>query len=192
VRQLIFSVAFNTREENMSPGILHRNRWPRRAAVATVFGAVMACGLAAADDRADKDDAHRVKTDTPIKHLIVFIGENRTFDHIYATYKPKHGQSVANLLSKGIIFSTGIPGPHYILSQQFQIKQPYPSTYFIDALPPTTKGKTLYQQSPLTPTFPVPNTGSVPPRAERARPGSSAVRPNSRAGLGAADNRAVA
>jgi phospholipase C len=176
----------------MSPGILHRNRWPRRAAVATVFGAVMACGLAAADDRADKDDAHRVKTDTPIKHLIVFIGENRTFDHIYATYQPKHGQSVANLLSKGIIDSEGMRGPHYIHSQQFQIKQPYPSTYFIDALPPTTKGKTLYQQSPLTPTFPVPNTGSVPPRAERARPGSSAVRPNSRAGLGAADNRAVA
>jgi phospholipase C len=70
----------------MSPGILHRNRWPRRAAVATVFGAVMACGLAAADDRADKDDAHRVKTDTPIKHLIVFIGENRTFDHIYPAF----------------------------------------------------------------------------------------------------------
>ena len=85
----------------MSLGILNRNRWPRRAAVATVFGAVMACGLAAADDRADKGDtAHRVKTDTPIKHLIVFIGENRSFDHMFATYQPKHGQSVANLLSR--------------------------------------------------------------------------------------------
>ena len=61
----------------MSLGILNRNRWPRRAAVGVVFGAVMSCGLAAADDRADKDDAaHRAKTDTPIKHLIVFIGEN--------------------------------------------------------------------------------------------------------------------
>ena len=145
----------------MSPGILNRNRWPRRAAAGAVFGAVMSCGLAAADDRADKDDAaHRVKTDTPIKHLIVFIGENRTFDHIYATYQPKHGQSVANLLSKGIIDSEGMRGPHYIHSQQFQINQPYPSTYFIDAL--VTKGKTLYQQSPLTPTFPVPNTAYVP------------------------------
>jgi phospholipase C len=144
----------------MSPGILNRNRWPRSAAVGAVFGAVMACGLAAADDRADRDDAHRVKTDTPINHLIVFIGENRTFDHIFATYQPKHGQTVANLLSKGIIFSTGIPGPHSILSQQYQINQPYPSTYFIDAL--ATAGKTLYQQSPLTPTFPVPNTAYVP------------------------------
>ncbi len=56
---------------------------------------------------------------------------------------------------------SGIPGPHFILSQQYQINQPYPSTYFIDAL--VTKGKkTLYQQSPLTPTFPVPNTAYVP------------------------------
>jgi phospholipase C len=75
-------VVFNTREEIMSPGILNRNRWSRRAAAGTVFGAVMACGLAAADERADKDDPHRVRTDTPIKHLIVFIGENRSFDHI--------------------------------------------------------------------------------------------------------------
>ncbi len=28
-------------------------------------------------------------TATPIKHLIVLIGENRTFDHIFATYVPK-------------------------------------------------------------------------------------------------------
>ena len=42
-------------------------------------------------------------TTTPIKHVIVLIGENRTFDHVFATYKPKHGQSVSNLLSKGII-----------------------------------------------------------------------------------------
>jgi hypothetical protein len=62
----------------MSQGTLNRNRWPRGAAVGTVFGAVMACGLAAADPKADKDDAaHRVRTDTPIKHLIVLIGENR-------------------------------------------------------------------------------------------------------------------
>jgi phospholipase C len=88
------------------------------------------------------------------------IGENRTFDHIFATYQPKHGQSIANLLSEGIIHKSGIPGPHFIRSLQYQINQPYPSTYFIDAL--VTKGKTLYQQSPLTPPFPVPNTAYVP------------------------------
>ncbi|MDQ6703853.1 MAG: hypothetical protein M3Z96_12580, partial [Pseudomonadota bacterium] len=105
-------------------------------------------------------DRDRKRTETPIKHLIVFIGENRSFDHMFATYQPKHGQSVANLLSNGIIFSTGIPGPHYIRSQQYQINQPYPPTYFIDAF--VTKGKTLYRQSPLTPTFPAPNTAYVP------------------------------
>lgn len=26
------------------------------------------------------------KTVTPIKHVIVIIGENRTFDHVFATY----------------------------------------------------------------------------------------------------------
>jgi hypothetical protein len=155
----------------MSQGTLNRNRWPCRAAVGTVFGAVMACGLAAADPKADKDDAaHRVRTDTPIKHLIVLIGENHTFDNIFATYQPKHGQSVANLLSNGIILSTGIPGPHYIRSQQYQINQPYPSKYFIDAL--ATKGKTLYQQSPLTP----PSRYRIPPMCRACRARSARVR----------------
>lgn len=27
------------------------------------------------------------RTATPIKHVIVIIGENRTFDHVYATYR---------------------------------------------------------------------------------------------------------
>jgi hypothetical protein len=81
----------------------------------------------------------------------LFIGENRTFDHIYATYQPKHGQSVANLLSKGIIDSEGMRGLNYMPSQQFQINQPYPSTYFIDAL--VTAGKTGYLQSPGVPPF---------------------------------------
>src|SRR5690349_5157445 len=34
------------------------------------------------------------KTQSPIKHVIVIIGENRTFDHVFATYQPKHGQQV--------------------------------------------------------------------------------------------------
>jgi len=42
-------------------------------------------------------------TTTPIKHVIVIIGENRTFDHVFATYQPKRGQSVWNLLSEGIV-----------------------------------------------------------------------------------------
>jgi phospholipase C len=58
-------------------------------------------------------------TKTPIKHVIIIIGENRTFDHVYATYKPKAGQSISNLLSKGIVNANGKPGPNYALSAQF-------------------------------------------------------------------------
>jgi phospholipase C len=95
----------------MPIGNLNRNRWQRGAAVGAVFGVALSCGYAVSDATADMNNAaHRVKTDTPIKHLIVLIGENRTFDHIFATYQPKQGQSVANLLSKGIIYPSGIPG----------------------------------------------------------------------------------
>ena len=91
----------------MPIGNLNRNRWQRRAAVGAVFGVALSCGYAVTDATADKDDAaNHVKTDTPIKHLIVLIGENRTFDNIFATYQPKQGQSVANLLSNGIILKT--------------------------------------------------------------------------------------
>jgi phospholipase C len=58
-------------------------------------------------------------TTTPIKHVIVIIGENRTFDHVYGTYTPKEGETVSNLLSKGIVKANGKPGPNYSLSAQF-------------------------------------------------------------------------
>ena len=55
---------------------------------------------------------------TPIKHVIVLIGENRTFDHAFGTYVPKAGQTVSNLLSKGIINADGTPGPNFAQSAQ--------------------------------------------------------------------------
>jgi phospholipase C len=58
-------------------------------------------------------------TASPIKHVIVIIGENRSFDHVFATYKPKAGETVSNLLSKGIIKEDGTPGPNYSLSAQY-------------------------------------------------------------------------
>ncbi len=59
------------------------------------------------------------KTGSPIKHVIVIIGENRTFDHLFATYVPRDGERVDNLLSKGIINKDGSPGPNYAKAQQF-------------------------------------------------------------------------
>ncbi len=58
-------------------------------------------------------------TTTPIKHVIVIIGENRTFDHVFGTYTPKAGETISNLLSKGIVKADGKPGPNYSLSAQF-------------------------------------------------------------------------
>jgi phospholipase C len=67
--------------------------------------------------------SHDAATATPIKHVIVIIGENRSFDHVFATYVPKHGETVNNLLSEGIIALNGskaaIPGPNFNNAQQF-------------------------------------------------------------------------
>jgi acid phosphatase len=57
---------------------------------------------------------------TPIKHLIVIVGENRTFDHLFATYRPSGKSAVMNLLSEGIINSDGSPGPNFAKAQQWQ------------------------------------------------------------------------
>jgi hypothetical protein len=52
--------------------------------------------------------------------VIVIIGEKRTFDVIFATYKPEPGETVDNLLSKGIIDADGTPGPNYSFSDRGQ------------------------------------------------------------------------
>src|SRR5271156_5727595 len=62
------------------------------------------------------------ETASPIKHVIVIIGENRSFDHVFATYVPRPGQKVHNLLSEGIIQldanKNAIPGPTFHKAQQ--------------------------------------------------------------------------
>ena len=46
-------------------------------------------------------DANESGTMTPIKHVIVIIGENRTFDHIFATYEPVgNGETIWNFCPK--------------------------------------------------------------------------------------------
>src|SRR5262245_46362549 len=67
----------------------------------------------------DSEDRSRF-TRTPIKHVILIIGENRTFDHVFATYTPPKGQTVWNLLSKGIVNKDGTPGPNVALARQWQ------------------------------------------------------------------------
>jgi phospholipase C len=84
-------------------------------AVTTSLVALVA-NLGAPFAAAQDHDGH--PTATPIKHVIVIIGENRTFDHIFATYQPRHGERVSNLLSKGIVNPDGTPGPNFFLASQ--------------------------------------------------------------------------
>jgi len=81
----------------------------------------------------DNDDRGRneKETETPIKHVIVLIGENRTFDHVFATYVPKSKDSISNLLSKGIINADGTPGPNFSQAAQFQAKAPFRTKFFV-------------------------------------------------------------
>ena len=69
------------------------------------------------------------KTRTPIKHVVVIVGENRSFDHVFATYKPKNGQRIDNLLSKGIVREDGTPGPNFARAVQKSAVDSPPSTY---------------------------------------------------------------
>jgi phospholipase C len=87
-------------------------------------------------------------TRTPIQHVIVIIGENRTFDHVFATYKPKSGETVSNLLSKGIVQEDGTPGPNFPLAAQSSAVDSKPETYLLNppsnvtypVLPPVLAG----------------------------------------------------
>jgi phospholipase C len=75
-------------------------------------GNSFAAGLPPAEPSRDNETA------TPIKHVIVIVGENRSFDHVFATYVPKKGETVWNLLSGGIINADGTPGPNFSKAEQ--------------------------------------------------------------------------
>ena len=55
-------------------------------------GALVCVGGVRADDDHDRDGGHQIKTATPIKHVIIIVGENRSFDHLFATYVPKQAR----------------------------------------------------------------------------------------------------
>ena len=70
-------------------------------------------------------------TRTPIKHVIVIIGENRSFDHVFATYKPTSGQTIWNLLSEGIVNADGTPGPNFSKAAQSAATDQAPDTFLL-------------------------------------------------------------
>ena len=101
------------------------------------------------------DDAG-TRTATPIKHVIIIVGENRTFDHLFGTYRPHGGQTVDNILSRGIVDQFGAPGPNF--AQAVQRSASVTTTFEI------SPSGTPY------PTLPPPNTGGTPQTASDASP----------------------
>jgi phospholipase C len=80
-------------------------------------------------------------TKTPIKHVIIIVGENRSFDHLFATYVPKTGETVDNLLSKGIVNPDGTPGINFSESVQYSAEDT--DTYQV-----SPQSRSLYQFLP--------------------------------------------
>ena len=90
-----------------------------RTVVTAAILSLMGCDAYAVDN-GPMAGAHNNdrRTASPIKHVIVIVGENRTFDHVFATYEPRNGERVDNLLSKGIVNKDGSPGPNYARAAQ--------------------------------------------------------------------------
>ncbi|HSS69814.1 MAG TPA: alkaline phosphatase family protein [Casimicrobiaceae bacterium] len=102
-------------------------------------------------------DSTRV-TVTPIEHLIVIVGENITFDNLFATYEAPAGETVGNLLSRGIVDRDGKPGPRFADATQREasVRDHYavtPATtgaYATLPQPGTTYAKGLPRDAPDT------------------------------------------
>jgi len=104
---------------------------------------------------ADPDKAvDKIHTATPIKHVLIIVGENRSFDHLYATYVPKNrDERVLNLLSERIINADGSRGKNFAKAHQYQVMSaPNSGKYFVGV---DLKNKSLYN------VLPAPDTNGV-------------------------------
>jgi phospholipase C len=129
--------------------------WRTKIAAGTSAAALSAFALSASVQAADPNTpVAALKTATPIKHVIIIVGENRSFDHLFATYVPRHEEEgILNLLSENIITAAGAPGRHFARAHQYQITSaPNGGKFFSSA---DLKNKTLYS------TLPPPDVGGV-------------------------------
>jgi phospholipase C len=120
----------------------------RRLLAGVSISAFAAIAMSSSSHAADPDKTvDQIKTASPIKHVLIIVGENRSFDHLFATYVPKgKGETISNLLSKHIIKADGTPGANFSQAHQFQINlAPNNGKYFISA---DTTDKVLYNFLP--------------------------------------------
>ncbi len=110
---------------------------------AAVLQLSLGATLAAGAQSADRSN----QTRSPIKHVIVIIGENRSFDHVFATYEPKNGEHVWNLLSEGIVKNNGEPGPNFYKAEQHAAADPTADAFLLS--PPKSSFKDNVLPAPL-------------------------------------------
>src|SRR5580698_7038963 len=134
-----------------------RARRPLRAAVAATTMVSVVAGPVLPATAQQFDAVGQVRTTTPIQHIIVIIGENRTFDHVFATYRPKPGERVHNLLSEGIVNADGTPGPNFDKARQFE-------AHDLEAYTNAPPDKTPYAH------LPAPATDGAPTKAADNNP----------------------
>ena len=116
------------------------------------------------ENHGDKDHGDKGKTASPIKHVIILIGENRGLDHTFGVYKPKGaGQTISNLLSKKIVKEDGSPGAHFNLAKQFFVAGQ--SAWYFGA---PKRDMTAYDSSAHL--MPQPNTNGTPQSQSASSP----------------------
>src|ERR1700722_12442601 len=103
-----------------------------RVGLATVAMFQFAVGASLASAAPNHHDDPVSVPRTPIKHVIVIIGENRSFDHVFATYQPKRGESVWNLLSEGIVNADGTPGRNFDKAEQKAAVDQAPDAFLLN------------------------------------------------------------
>jgi phospholipase C len=140
-----------------------RRTWRERAIAGVLFVTMTPFAAPVSAQPAGNDDKNKDShTETPIQHVIVLIGENRTFDHLFATYVSPSGDQVKNLLSEGIIDAKGAPAKNFGKAAQFQAIAPFKTKYYISL---DNDGKAPYTTLP-EPSLnfsPSPVTGEPPP-----------------------------
>src|ERR1700751_1129792 len=145
-----------------------RRTWRERAVAGllfvtlTPFAAPVSAQPGKDKDEDKKEKNEKSQTETPIKHVIVLIGENRTFDHLFATYVSPSGDQVKNLLSEGIIDAKGAPAKNFGKAAQFQAIAPFKTKYYI-SLDNDEKAPYTTLPEPSLNFSPSPVTGEPPP-----------------------------
>jgi phospholipase C len=142
----------------------HRWTWRHRVMAWVSLAAMILSPLPTPAHPGNGDDKNddKPKTETHVKHLIVVIGENRSFDHLFATYVSPSGEHVRNLLSEGIIKTDGTAGKNLGKAAQFQAIAPFKTMYYVSL---DNHEKAPYQilPEPSLNFSPSPVTGEPPP-----------------------------